>query len=200
MTTKSIRVNSTLSAVELSPDDSLRRTWRLQHILRDLGGVVLIASTSLAVALVMNRFSSRPLPMVYETPELRLQAELAQLITSPAFLSMPINMVDLAEFRAAVQSRKELILDARSSAFYQLGHVPGALNLARDNFALDYLRLRSKIDQSRDRRVIVYCSGGSCRDSKMVAQALMSLGVANVAVFAGGWTQWTEAGLAEERG
>jgi rhodanese-related sulfurtransferase len=109
-------------------------------------------------------------------------------------------MIDLPDFRAAVDHRNALILDARTADLYRLGHVPGALNLARDNFAVDYLRLRSIIGQSADRRVIVYCSGGSCHDSKMVAQALVSLGVSNVVVFGGGWNQWTEARLPQERG
>jgi rhodanese-related sulfurtransferase len=148
----------------------------------------------------MNRFSSRSLPMVYQTPEQRLQGELAQLIAAPAFQSLHISMIELEEFRTMVQSKSALILDARSSVYYQLGHVPGALNLARDNFAADYLRLHSEIDKSHDNQVIVYCSGGDCRDSKMVAQALMSLGFTNVAVFGGGWGQWTAAHLPQEAG
>jgi rhodanese-related sulfurtransferase len=188
------------SAVSIHPERTLRRTRLPWLILRDLVGVVLIAVASLAAGVVTNRLSSRPLPIVYQTPEERLQAELAQLIAAPAFQSLPVTMIDLGEFRSVEQSKSALILDARSSVYYRLGHVPGALNLARDNFAADYLRLRSKIDQSRDNQVIVYCSGGDCRDSKMVAQALMSLGFTNVAVFGGGWGQWTAAHLPQEPG
>ena len=193
-------MSSVVSIVKPHPDRALRSSRLRWHLLRDLVGVVLIAVASLAAGLVTNRFSSRPLPMVYQTPEQRLEAELAQLIAAPTFQSLPVTMIDLREFRAVVQSKSALILDARSSVFYRLGHVPGALNLARDNFAADYLRLRSKIDQSRDNQVIVYCSGGDCRDSKMVAQALMSLGFTNVAVFGGGWGQWTAAHLPQAPG
>ena len=193
-------MSSKESIVKPHSDLTPRRSRLPLHILRDLAGIVLIAVASLAAGLVKNRLSSRPLPMVYQTPEQRLQAELAQLISAPAFQSLPITMIDLGEFRTMVQSKSALILDARSSVYYQLGHVPGALNLARDNFAADYVRLRSKIDKSRDNQVIVYCSGGDCRDSKMVAQALMSLGFTNVAVFGGGWGQWTGAHLPQEAG
>lgn len=193
-------MSSAASIVKHHPDPTLRRTGLPWHILGDLVGVLVIATASLATGLVTNRSSSRPLPMVYQTPEQRLQAELAQLIAAPAFRSLPVTIIDLGEFRTVVQSKSALILDARSSVYYRLGHVPGALNLARDNFAADYLRLRSKIDKSRDNQVIVYCSGGDCRDSKMVAQALMSLGFTNVAVFGGGWGQWTAAHLPQEPG
>jgi rhodanese-related sulfurtransferase len=193
-------MSSAVSIVKPHPDRTRRRTRLPCHILRDLVGVVLIAVASLAAGVVTNRLSSRPLPIVYQTPEQRLQAELAQLIAAPAFQSLPVTMIDLGEFRTVVQSKSALILDARSSVYYRLGHVPSAVNLARDNFAADYLRLRSKIDQSLDNQVIIYCSGGDCRDSKMVAQALMSLGFTNVAVFGGGWGQWTAAHLPQELG
>jgi rhodanese-related sulfurtransferase len=193
-------MSSVVSIVKPHPDRTLRRTTPPWHILRDLAGVMLIAVATLAAGLVANRFSSRPLPMVYQTPEQRLQAELTQLIAAPAFQSLPVTMIGLGEFRSAVQNKSALILDARSAVYYRLGHVPGALNLARDDFAADYLRLRSNIDKSRDGRVLVYCSGGDCHDSKMVAQALMSLGFTNVAVFGGGWEQWTAAHLPQKPG
>ena len=39
------------------------------QILRDLGGVTLLAIASMVAGLVMNRLSHRPLPIVYQTPE-----------------------------------------------------------------------------------------------------------------------------------
>jgi rhodanese-related sulfurtransferase len=193
-------MSSEVSMVKPHPGRTFSRTRLPWHFLRDLVGVVVIGVASLAAGLVMNKFASRPLPMAYQTAEQRLEAELTQLIAVPAFQSLPVTMIDLEEFRAAVQSRSALILDARSSVYYRLAHVPGALNLARDNFAADYLQLRSEIDKSRDKQVVVYCSGGDCRDSKMVAQALMSLGFTNVAVFGGGWARWTAAHLPQARG
>jgi rhodanese-related sulfurtransferase len=186
--------------VKLNSDGSSRGTRSPLQIMRDLAGVLIIAVASLAAGFVTNRISPRPLPMVYQTPEQRLKAELAQLIAAPPFTSLPVTMIGLREFRPLVQDKRTLILDARSSSLYESGHVPGALNLARDNFAGDYLRIRSKLDRARERRIIVYCSGGDCHDSKMVAQALMSLGYPDVAVFSGGWDEWTAARLPQERG
>jgi rhodanese-related sulfurtransferase len=67
------------------------------------------------------------------------------------------------------------------------------VNLSRQNFAQDYMRLRPTLDRSKAVPVAVYCSGGECHDSRMVASALISLGFSSVKIFTGGWTAWTQA-------
>ena len=61
---------------------SQARSMRPQ-ILRDLGGIALLAIASLAAGLVMNRYSPAPLPIVYQTPEQRFDAELTTLVAAP---------------------------------------------------------------------------------------------------------------------
>ena len=171
----------------------------LAQFLRDLGGVALIAIASLAAGLVINRFSAARLPMVYQTPEQRFDAELTTLIATPPFAMTPAT-VGLDKFRSAVDNKSALILDARPSVFFEKGHVPGALNLARDNFASDYRRLSTVLKANTDKPIIVYCSGGDCHDSRLVANALLNLGFSNVSVFTGGWDAWSGAGLPASTG
>ena len=64
--------------------------------------------------------------------------------------------------------------------FFEQGHVPGAFNLARDEFAHDYQRLAGVLHSAHEKPIIVYCSGGDCHDSRLVANALLSLGFNNV--------------------
>ena len=170
------------------------------RILRDLGSVALLAIASLAAGLVMNRFSSAPLPIVYQTPEQRFDAELTTMVAAPPFKIAPAATVGLEQFRSAVDGKSTLILDARPSVFFENGHVPGALNLARDDFAKDYRRLTGVLQSAHDKPIIVYCSGGECHDSKLVANALLSLGFSNVSVFTGGWEAWSAAGLPVSKG
>jgi rhodanese-related sulfurtransferase len=167
---------------------------------RDFAGVVMVAVGSLVVGLVMNRFSSRPLPIVYRTPEQRFDAELTTLVTTPPFKIAPAATVGLPEFRSAVETKSTLILDARPSVFFEQGHVRGALNLARDDFARDYRHLAPVLQPATDKPTIVYCSGGDCHDSRLVANALVSLGFSNVRVFTGGWEEWSKAGLPVSKG
>ncbi len=143
---------------------------------------------------MINRFSPAPLPIVYQTPEQRFDAELTTLVAAPPFKLAPAATVGLDEFRSAVDSRNSLILDARPSVFFEQGHVPGALNLARDDFARDYRNFAGMLQTAHDKRIIVYCSGGDCHDSRLVANALLSLGFSNVSVFTGGWEAWSAAG------
>ncbi|MGC2445966.1 rhodanese-like domain-containing protein [Candidatus Binatus sp.] len=170
------------------------------RILRDLGGVVLLAIAALAAGLVINRFSSAPLPLIYQTPEQRFDAELTTMVAAPPFKIAPAATVGLDEFRSVVESKSALILDARPSSFFDGGHVPGALNLARDDFAQDYRRLAGVLEAAHDKPIIVYCSGGDCHDSRLVANALLTLGFSNVRVFTGGWDAWSAAGLPASSG
>jgi rhodanese-related sulfurtransferase len=165
------------------------------RILRDLGVIVLIAIASLAAGLTMNHFSRAPQPILYQTPEQRFDAELTTLVAAPPFKIAPAATIGLDKFRTAVDSKSVLILDARPSVFFENGHVPGAINLARDDFAKDYRRLTAVLQSAQDKPIIVYCSGGECHDSKLVANALLSLGFSNVSVFTGGWEAWSAAGL-----
>jgi len=172
---------------------------KLGAVGKDLVGVVGLAVLSLAIGVILNRFSAHPIPLVHQSPSQRLQGELTRLVAAPAFESFPVDTVGLDEFRSAVEGKQDLIIDARSSSYYQRGHVPGAVNLSRDDFAHDYLRLRPSLDKAKDAPIMVYCSGGDCHDSKMVAQALTSLGFSQVRVFTGGWDAWNAAGLPNER-
>jgi rhodanese-related sulfurtransferase len=161
---------------------------------RDFAGVLGLALVSLTIALVANRLRAVPLPLAYQSPQQRLATELTSLIEAPAFRLADLDAIGLDEFRAMVHNPRALILDARAESFYRAGHVPGALNLSRQDFAHDYARMRPTLERSKDLPVVVYCSGGECYDSRLVASALVSLGFTQVRIFTGGWTSWTQAG------
>jgi rhodanese-related sulfurtransferase len=167
----------------------------MKPLIRDLAGVIGLAILSPVAGVTINHFRASPLPLAYQTPEQRLSAELTTLVQAPPFQLSQIDTISLDQFRGDVDGKNTLVLDARSAPFYAQGHVPGALNLSRDDFANDYRRLKSTLDESRDKQIVVYCSGGDCHDSRMVASALLSLGFTKVQVFTDGWTGWTQAGL-----
>lgn len=166
-----------------------------QGYLRDLVGVAFLAILSFGIGLAVNYVRAQPLPLVYQSPEERLQGQLTKLINAPPFQVADLQTMGLSEFRQLLQDESALILDARSASLYAEGHIPGALNLPRDDFAKDYRRLSSTLDTHKDKPIAVYCSGADCHDSKLVASALVSLGFSQVRVFTGGWQGWTEANL-----
>jgi len=165
----------------------------------DFAIVVMLAAVSVLAGYGINRFAANPLPLVYLSPEQRFDKELTSLVTSAPFAITPAATVGLPQFRAALENKTALILDARPASFYERGHVPGALNLSRDDFANDYRRLASTL-KANDKPIIVYCSGGECHDSKLVANALLSLGSSDVSVYTGGWDEWSAQQLPVETG
>ena len=99
-----------------------------------------------------------------------------------------------------IQQNDLVIFDARPHTFYQLGHIPKALNLSRNEFEKDLRFIREKIPYLHTKKLIVYCSDSFCDDSRKVAEKLIQAGLRQVSVFEGGWAEWQEAGLVEEKG
>lgn len=188
-------MSSPASIPRPAPDRPPRQNNLQRQVARDLGLIVLLALASLAAGLAINRYSSQPLPLVYRTPEQRFDAELTTLVAAPPFKIAPAATLGLSEFRATVDGKRALILDARPSLLFEQGHVPGAINLSRQDFARDYRRLSPTLKAAVDKPIVVYCSGGDCHDSRLVANALLTLGFSNVSVFTGGWQAWSAAGL-----
>jgi len=166
-------------------------------IVRDFANVLFLAFVSLVVGLAVNRTRSAPLLLTYQSPEQRLSAELSQLVAAPPLQLNASDSIGFSKFRTIFQSGSALILDARDKAFYDQGHIPGAFSLPRDDFASSYKSLRPTLDKYRDRPIVVYCSGGDCHDSRLVAGALLSLGFNQIEVFTDGWQGWTDNAMPE---
>ena len=48
--------------------------------------------------------------------------------------------------------------------------------------------------------VVLYCSGGDCEDSHMLAQKLFGAGFNNLLVYRDGWPDWVKRGGQSARG
>ncbi|MBL0211342.1 MAG: rhodanese-like domain-containing protein [Holophagaceae bacterium] len=94
-----------------------------------------------------------------------------------------------------------LFLDARRTAMYEAGHIPGSKNVSawEDGLA-------EKVDQlslfTRDLKmpVVVYCSGGDCHDSHLVAQKLWLAGFRNLRIYTDGYPDWEARNLPLAKG
>lgn len=72
-----------------------------------------------------------------------------------------------------------VILDARTQAEYDEGHIPGAILIPYDTVAT----AAEDALPDKDQLILVYCRGGN--RSKQVSQALVDLGYTNVVEFGG---------------
>jgi rhodanese-related sulfurtransferase len=162
---------------------------------RDFLRVLGLALLAMICGLAVNRFGVHTISLVYVSPEQKLQDELNHLVNGPPLDSFPVDTISLDQFRADVDDKSVTILDARASTYFNQGHVPRAMNLSRQDFGQDYMRMRPILEPLKDKPIVVYCAGGACHDSKMVAQALTALGFSQVQIYPGGWDGWTAAGL-----
>ncbi len=84
-----------------------------------------------------------------------------------------------------------VFLDARRTAMYAEGHIPGA-----KTFSAWEDGLTEKVDQlslfTADLKlpIVIYCSGGDCRDSHLVAQKLWLAGFRNLRIYTDGYPDW----------
>lgn len=100
-----------------------------------------------------------------------------------------------------LHSRGTLFIDARRSKVFEEGHVRGARPFPVWESDID-ARVKALYDEGLDQSapVVVYCSGGNCEDSHMLAQKLYMVGFDNVLVYTGGFPDWEARKAPVEKG
>jgi rhodanese-related sulfurtransferase len=85
-----------------------------------------------------------------------------------------------------------LFVDARDPDLFQLGHIPGAVNLPVRNFEQVFPKIEEQLLAAP--RVITYCGGDGCDTSIELTERLLLAGLYRVEVFTGGMEEWQAAG------
>lgn len=151
---------------------------------RDAIGFVLMALVALLLGIGINALRPDPLPLKYVSAA-------GQLAAATAADSEPTQLISYDETRALVGRPDVIILDARPALFYQAGHLPDALSLPKETFDLDFPKVRSRLRASGIAGIVIYCSGGDCIDSAAVAKRLAAEKVGPLAIYEGGWEEWS---------
>ena len=105
---------------------------------------------------------------------------------------------------AALHAAGALFLDARRTSVYEQGHIAGARSFSVWESDIDdkvnklFNERSSETDQAKP--VVVYCSGGECEDSHMLAQKLWGIQFNNVYVYKDGFPDWQKHGGAIHTG
>ena len=107
---------------------------------------ILLASTVLALAMPAQAQDS------------------ASQIDYPGFAELTVEvanlraerLLDAASFFAAARADGALLLDTRSAAAFQVGHIEGAINLPFSDFT--DAKLREVIGEDTDRPIYIYCN------------------------------------------
>ena len=97
---------------------------------------------------------------------------------------------------AFLHARGALFLDARRSSVYEQGHIAGARPFSVWESDID-----DKVNKLFEERgdpeqqlqpIVIYCSGGACEDSHMLAQKLWGIQFNNVLVYKDGFPDWQQ--------
>lgn len=117
----------------------------------------------------------------------------------PAVSGVAHPALSLEQFKAYVEEKKVLILDAREAGVFREGHVPGALSLPVSDFDQAYQAMKPLLAPHQERLVIVYCSDMWCGQADALQQKLINYGFRHVGRFPDGWGAWMSAHLPVEK-
>jgi len=97
------------------------------------------------------------------------------------------NSVDRAYVEAAFSYQNVPIIDARSQAEFEFGHIAGAVNIPYNSKTIVDLAEKHAL---KNKPLIVYCSSSRCNVAHILANKLQNLGCKDVKIYAGGWEEW----------
>jgi len=97
-----------------------------------------------------------------------------------------------------------LFLDARRTSVYEQGHIPNARPFSVWEADIDQ-KVNKLFEERGDPRqqaepIVVYCTGGDCEDSHMLAEKLWGIQYNNVYVYKDGFPDWQKHGGAVHTG
>lgn len=113
----------------------------------------------------------------------------------------PIQTISLEAAWKASQDRVPF-LDARRGSEFAEGHVAGAWSVPVWEADLDdrLLAFKAARRPAAGDPIVIYCSGGDCRDSHLLADKLAAEGYTHLLIFQDGYPAWVAAGHPVERG
>jgi rhodanese-related sulfurtransferase len=91
-------------------------------------------------------------------------------------------------------------LDARRTSVFEEGHVAGARPVSVWESDVDEKVMALIGERDGKEPLVLYCSGGDCEDSHLLAQKLWGAGFNGVLVYRDGFPDWVKRGGAVRRG
>lgn len=87
---------------------------------------------------------------------------------------------------------RAIFVDARPSPQYLEGHIRDAVGFDVNDFDRAAPRALPQLPPTAE--IVIYCSGGDCDDSLMLARRLKQMGYRNLQIYLGGYPEWKKAG------
>ena len=106
------------------------------------------------------------------------------------------GLIQREELAAAIDAGGVTVVEALGPAYFEQGHLPGAVNIPHTEVA----RLAPSLLPDTDAAIVVYCSNTQCQNSAIAQGELRRMGYTNVRKYAEGKQDWEAAGLPLESG
>lgn len=144
--------------------------------------------------------ATAPPPAPAPVPAAKPAADIARFTPHADKPYVEIAYADVAALHAA----GALFLDARRTSIYEQGHIAGARPYSVWESDIDEKVNKLFAERGDERQqaqpIVVYCSGGECEDSHMLAQKLWGIQFNNVYVYKDGFPDWQKHGAAIHTG
>ncbi len=143
-----------------------------------------------------------------ENTEVRLKAvapqtpaPAKQVAPAPPEATVPIRELGSAEALAGFQAGWPF-LDARRSAEFAEGHVRGAFCTSVWEADLEdrLIDFKAARHPGPGDPIVIYCSGGDCHDSHLLAEKLLAQGYFHLLIYRDGYPDWVALGRPTAKG
>lgn len=104
----------------------------------------------------------------------------------------------LQDVRQIIASRSMVLVDGRSEAEYENGHLPGAYSLSVANFDKRFPQFSA--EHPKEGAYLIYCGSGQCGLSRQLAGLLQTKGYHQLKLYSAGYNDWFLAGDPVEKG
>jgi len=110
-----------------------------------------------------------------------------------------VTAITVADFFVLQQSDQVVTYDARPGFYYNLGHIPGAINFPKAGIAAQFPKREKEMKAAlaAGKTIVIYCTDLQCPDAGAVATRLANSGYSS-SVLIGGWASWKESELPTE--
>ncbi len=105
--------------------------------------------------------------------------------------------IKLLRTNEILKMKNIVIVDARERIFYEKGHIKGAINIPYDEIEILPYEFLKNLDKNKE--IVIYCDGGYCEASFIVAEFLIRNGFKNISVYIDGYPEWEKRGLQIEK-
>jgi rhodanese-related sulfurtransferase len=107
-----------------------------------------------------------------------------------------------SEDALAAWNLKIPFLDARRTQEFEDGHLPGAWSVPAWENGLEgrIIDFEARANPQPRAPIVIYCNGGDCQDSHLLARRLVELGYRNLLVYQDGFPDWAAKGRPVAKG